>query len=227
TCTIDLGQRAPVVVSASPASGFCSVPQDLLISGSCFILANGSQNVTSVYAVDTANPTNIVQSVKFAILTPNLIDALFDFDSPAGGSFLVFATGPNGTSRNLTSLPGGVSSSCPLGNEQGVQVTFTCIPPAPQPVSGTATVSGCFLNRNSAGRQSLTITGANIKADAVVTINGLTAKKTMFENFDSITNAYGAVVLKGGICGLLPGTIVITNPGEMGSSPFRCNSLCQ
>src|SRR5262245_53290706 len=45
TCSIDLGIRAPVVISASPSDGDCSTGQNLLIPGACFVLANGKPNV--------------------------------------------------------------------------------------------------------------------------------------------------------------------------------------
>src|SRR5262245_24658862 len=52
TCPIDLGFRAPVVISASPSGGNCAIGQNLVIVGSCFLQANGTPNVTSVFAVD-------------------------------------------------------------------------------------------------------------------------------------------------------------------------------
>jgi hypothetical protein len=62
------------------------------------------------------------------ILNPNLIDAFFDFGAlgSAGRRFAIFVSGPNGTSRNLFALPAGAPPGCVLGNEQGLQVTFTC-----------------------------------------------------------------------------------------------------
>src|SRR5207253_8831486 len=82
---------------------------------------------TAVFAVDRNNPANVIQSKNFVIINTNVIDALFDFGGAnAGKTFLIYATGPNGTSRNLTALPPGTPTPCPLGNEQGIQVTVTC-----------------------------------------------------------------------------------------------------
>ncbi len=55
-CSIDLGVRAPVVISASPSDGNCAVSQNLLIPGSCFLLGDGEPNVTSVFAVERGKP---------------------------------------------------------------------------------------------------------------------------------------------------------------------------
>ncbi|HEX8089095.1 MAG TPA: hypothetical protein VF762_09605, partial [Blastocatellia bacterium] len=38
TCEIDLGVRAPVVISVSPVEGDCSLPQNLLLPGACYVL---------------------------------------------------------------------------------------------------------------------------------------------------------------------------------------------
>src|SRR5205085_8170595 len=93
----------------------------------CFLLGDGKSNVTSVFAVERGNPANVIQSRAFVIVNTNVIDALFDFGAAnAGKTFLIYAAGPNGTSRNLTALPEGTPTPCPLGNEQGVQVTVTC-----------------------------------------------------------------------------------------------------
>src|SRR5262249_55994112 len=87
-CVIDLGVRAPVVISVTPSNGNCGVAQDLLISGACFILPSfgpagvGTTNVTSVFAQEVGNPSNVKQATNFVILNPNLIDALFNFGSP-------------------------------------------------------------------------------------------------------------------------------------------------
>ena len=125
-CAIALGTRAPVVISVSPSSGNCSIPQDLLITGACFII-NGVPNVTSVFAIDRANAATRINATAFFIIDAGVIDAFFNFGSAnAGKTFLIFVSGPNGTSRNITSAVAGSPANCPLGNEQGIQVTFTC-----------------------------------------------------------------------------------------------------
>ncbi|HEY6333049.1 MAG TPA: hypothetical protein VI756_27245 [Blastocatellia bacterium] len=232
TCTIDVGERAPVVISASPSQVDCSVSQDILIPGSCFILPGGIPNVTSVFAVDSANSSNVVQATNITLLSANLIDALFSFGSSnAGHSFLIFATGPNGASRNLTQLPPGIPSNCPIGNEQGVQVTVSCNPPpsttSVPPPSIIAVVNGCFVRRNSAGTEVLTVTGSNIQQGASVTVSQGMAKKVTFADLNPLTDTYGQVMLQGHVCGLLPGPIVITNPGQPASVPFQCNEKCK
>jgi hypothetical protein len=246
TCTIDLGVRAPVVISITPSSGDCSLPvNDLLISGGCFILPSfgpngvGSTNVTSVFAVESGNPSNVVQALRFVVLSPFLINADFAFTSAnAGKTFLIFVSGPNGTSQNLTSLPAG-TVGCPaglLGNQLGIQVTFKCDTPPPPPGGGTnfdiAAVNACLISRTPAGAFVLTVSGTNIKSGATVTISGTAINKKKFKGADSANpGAFTRVILKGAaLCapGVLPGAIVITNPGATGrpSPPFACNQSC-
>jgi hypothetical protein len=228
TCNIDVGQRAPVVISASPSEVDCSTPQDILIPGSCFILPDGVSNVTSVFAVDTSDPANVIQAANDIVLTPNLIDAVFNFGAGnAGKVFMIFVSGPNGTSRNLAQLPEGIEPTCPLGNEQGIQVTVNCEPP-PQQVAPTiiAVVNGCLLTRSPAGKETLTVTGSNIQQNASVTVSQGTAKSVTFSQFVSSSNTYNEVLLKGAVCKLLPGPIVITNPQQPASIPFQCNKTC-
>ncbi|HUK89127.1 MAG TPA: hypothetical protein VLZ81_01920 [Blastocatellia bacterium] len=228
-CTIDVGQRAPVVISASPSQANCAIGQDILIPGSCFILPNSVPNVTGVFAVDSTDSTKVIQASTFTVLSPTLIDALFSFGSQnAGETFLIFATGPNGTSRNLTALPEGIPSTCPLGNEVGIQVTVSCEPAPAVNVTPSiiAVVNGCFTGRNAAGKEVLTITGSNIQQGAAVTVNQGMAKSVTFTDFVASTNTYNKVLLKGKFCKLLPGPIVITNPNQPASVPFQCNSTC-
>jgi hypothetical protein len=220
---IDLGVRAPVVLSTTPSGGNCAVAQDLLISGACFIAPQGS--ITSVFAVDRVNPNNVIQATNFVVLNANLIDALFNFGSAnAGKTFRIFVQGPGGTSRNLTALPQGAQSGCPLGNEQGVQVTFACDPVIvllDQPV-----VSACKLERNSSGTFLLTVTGRNFQQGAAVTVGGKRPKKIRFEDPQAGSNTYKRLVLKGKFCGGLAGAIVVTNPGGKSASPFQCGESC-
>src|SRR5262249_22378262 len=62
-CPINLGTRAPMLLSASPSSGNCAVPSDLLLTGACFIIPQGG--VTSVFAVQRDNPSNVIQATRF------------------------------------------------------------------------------------------------------------------------------------------------------------------
>ncbi len=249
TCPIDLGVRAPVVISASPSAGNCAIEQNIQIPGSCFTLpfiaskdASGnpiylpgtSVNVEAVYAVEVGNPANVIQAKRFVILTHNMIDALFAFgDANAGKTFLIYVTGPNGTSRNLTVRPQGTPASCPLGNEQGIQVTFSC---DRKPGSGgdsapvsfpAAQVHSCKLERNEAGAFSLTLTGKRISPDAKITVGGLTPKKVKLKTpDDSNAGFYTKAILKGRFCNGLPGVVFVENPGELRSPAFQCADVC-
>lgn len=223
---IDVGLRAPVVVSASPVTADCSSPQDLVIPGACFIGADGLTNISSVFAVERANPGNVIQATRFVVLNSNLIDALFNFGgSNAGKTFLIFVSGRNGMSRNLTSLPNGASPGCPIGNEQGVQVAFACRSNAPA-AQDVAIIQSCTLDQAANGSMVLNISGLNIKPDATVTINGVAVKKVKFKQFDAATGTYRALQVKGGICGMLPGLVVITNPSVPGSAPYSLTATC-
>lgn len=220
---IDLGVRAPVVLSATPSGGDCSVPQDLLISGACFNTPQGS--VSSVFAVERNNPANVIQATRFVVLNTNLIDALFNFGSSnAGKTFLIFATGPGGTSRNLTALPQGAQPGCPLGNEQGIQVTFSCEPGITS--SDVPVVNTCSIERGSSGASLLVINGANFKEGATVMVGGKRPKKIRFENSQTGANSFNRLVLKGRFCSGLPGAVVVTNPDGKSSSPFLCDKTC-
>jgi hypothetical protein len=232
TVEIDLGQRAPVVVSASPSTADCAVPQNLIIPGSCFLLADGKLNVTSVFAVERNNPAHVIQSKAFVIINTNLIDALFDFGAAsAGQTFLIYATGPNGTSRNLTALPEGTPTPCRLGNEQGIQVTVTC---KPTPVSGgagdtppsSAQADRCELQRNSNGTFWLVVSGGKYPAGSTMTVGGVTPKKVKWQDADSATGAYQRIVAKKKACNGLPGNVVVKDATGATVAAFFCNQSC-
>ncbi|MEW6127445.1 MAG: hypothetical protein AB1757_10450 [Acidobacteriota bacterium] len=247
TCPIDVGIRAPVVVSATPSGGDCAIEQNIQIPGSCFSLpfvastdsagevsySTGTTiNVTDVYAVEVGNPGNIIQAKRFVVLTPNLIDGLFAFgNANAGKKFLIYVTGPNGTSRNLTSLPPGTPANCPLGNEQGVQVTFTCGNTQTTPGEGdsappVAIINQCRLERSETGALSLIIKGIRFQANAQITVGGVSPKKLKFKDPDTVVGGFSTIIAKGRMCNGLPGAIVIVNPGETPSQPFFCNQSC-
>jgi hypothetical protein len=234
-CDAPLGLRAPVVFSATPSDGNCAVPQDLIITGACFII-NGVPNVTSVFAVDRANSANVIPALAFQILGPNLIDADFNFGTAnAGKTFLIFVSGPNGTSRNLTSAVVGAPAGCPLGNEQGVQVTFTCstsTTPGTTPGSDIAVLTSCDLKRNNvSGKFTLDVFGSNIKQGASVTVNGQAQAKVKYKDLVSgTTDTFTRVTLVKKVCNSLNGSasIVVTNPGTAGgpSAPLLCTETC-
>ena len=232
TCEIDLGVRAPVLISVSPAEGDCSGSQNLLLPGACFILADGKPNVTSVFAVDRDNPANVIQATRFVILNSNLIDAHFDFGSAsAGKTFLIFASGPNGTSRNLTSLPLGAPVGCPLGNEQGIPITFACRTrpvggESPAPADSFARINSCRLDREPSGVFTLTITGAFFSEGGTLTINGVTPKKLKFKDPIADSNRFSRIIAKGRICNNLPGDIAYTDVNGKASLPLFCSQRC-
>ncbi|MEK6300929.1 MAG: hypothetical protein AABO41_09430 [Acidobacteriota bacterium] len=232
TCPIDLGIRAPVVISATPSGGDCAVGQNLVIPGSCFLLADGKPNVTSVFAVEKNNPSHVIQSKHVVILNTNLIDAFFEFGPASSGkTFLIYASGPNGTSRNLTALPAGAPQGCPLGNEQGVQVTFTCkgssfpevaVDPPPAPF-----ITSCSLKRNSAGAFILRLEGTLFREGQSVTVGGVTPKKLKFKNADTLDPTFFRTIeAKGKVCKGLPGIVVVVDPSRFAASPFLCNASC-
>ena len=235
TCSIDLGVRAPVVISATPAEGDCAQGQNLLIAGSCFLLADGKPNVTSVFGVEAGRPDNVIQSAAIQILNTNLVDAFFRFGSAnAGKTFLIFASAPNGTSRNLTSLPAGAPAGCPLGNEQGVSVSFKCRPggspgsgETPPPTGDPVPISSCKVDRTESGGFTLTLGGYGFREGTTLTIGGVTAKKLKFKDFDPASNSFSRIIVKVRVCDGLPGPIVYTPASGQASFVFLCAASCQ
>ena len=231
-CPIDLGVRAPVVFSVTPSDGNCAVPiQNLIVTGACFCLPDGTPGVTSAFAVEVGNTANRINGIVKP-LSCFAVDVEFAFTSAnAGKRFLIFLVGPGGTSRNLTSLPAGAPAGCPLGNEQGIQVTFTCnatnTPPPPVDSGGdVAVLTSCKLNRSETGVFTLTVNGSNFKSGAAVTVNGVAPKKVKAKDLNSGNNSFNRLILKGRICGNLPGAIVVTNPGQRASAPLQCAERC-
>jgi len=245
TCTLALGARAPVVFSVTPSDGNCALPiQDLLISGACFCFTQAVPGgtpivggVTSVIFQDRANPANTITvglnpsaSGQLKPLTCQLLDVEVNFTSAnAGKTFLVFVVGTGGTSRNLGAAVTGQPAGCPLGNEQGFQVTFTCASsttPGPGPTPDIAVVTSCKLDRKETGQFFLDITGTNIKDGATVLVSGVAPKKVkVIEVATGTTNPTKLRLLKR-ICGGLPGNVVITNPGAPASQPLNCTERC-
>jgi hypothetical protein len=227
TCPIDLGIRAPVVISASPSGGDCALAQNLVISGSCFLLADGEPNVASVFAVEQNNPSNAISASRVVILNTNLISASFDFDKAnAGKTFLIYASGPNGTSRNLTALPATSPADCPLGNEQGITVKFTCDArtgdSSPAPISD---LIGCSLARSSSGSFRLILTGSFQEGGSVL-IRAVSPKKVKLRDFNPAVNRFSTMILKGRLCHNLPGSIVYFPPDGGAASVLQCFEHC-
>jgi hypothetical protein len=163
-----------------------------------------------------------------------LIDAVFDFGAAnAGKAFLIFVSGPNGTSRNLLSLPADAPEGCPLGNEQGVQVAFVC--DGPPPASGgtssgnttSPSVLSCSLDRSASGSYSLNIIGARFRTGVTVTIDGLPPKKLKLKEPSSEPATFSKIVVKGKFCQRLPGVITVNNNDGSAAATFQCNERCQ
>jgi hypothetical protein len=246
-CSLNLGTRAPVVISVTPSSGPCGLLQDVLITGACFQFTQAVPNttpiigtVTSVFAVDLANAVNVIQAMDFTVLNANLIDAHFNFTSAnAGKTFVVHVVGPGGTSRGLITPVAGQPAGCALGNELGCLpcIEFTCTSTTPPPVDGIpvdqALVNGCKLDRNPAGNFVLDIFGKNLKPAADIRVGSVTPKVVRPREPDpGFAGGFLRITLKGRICNGLPGTIVVTNPPVVPggpttpSQPFVCSERC-
>jgi hypothetical protein len=224
TCSLALGTRAPVVISVSPSNGNCAVGQDVLITGACFTI-NGVPNVTSVFALERGNTSNRINANPFVIVNANLIDAFFNFGSAnAGKTFLIFVSGPNGTSRNRTEAQSGEPAGCALGNEQGVQVSFTCNSTT-SGQTGAAVLTSYEFN---AANNTITVHGSNIKDGAVVTVGGVAPKKIKKKGLETGSNSFTTLVLKK-VCGSLNGAakIVVVNPGAPASNELTVTEKCQ
>jgi hypothetical protein len=198
------------------------------------VLADGKPNVTSVFAVDAGNPNNVIQADPIQVLSTNLIDAFFQFGtSNAGKTFLIYASGPNGTSRNLTELPPSAPADCPLGNEQGVKVTFNCKSTGTSGGAGAgslgasiAVLNSCRVDREDSGVFVLSIFGKGIRTGATVTVGGITPKKVKLRDPDPVDNTFNREIVKKKFCDSLPGAIVIRNPEGTSSAPLLCSERC-
>jgi hypothetical protein len=115
-----------------------------------------------------------------------------------------------------------------LGNEQGIQVTFTCRTTVIDvPTTRAAVVSGCRLQRNESGTFILTVTGLDFQRGLTVTVGGVTPRKVRFRDASSEAGFFTRLELKGRVCRGLPGAIVVVNPGgARPSTPFQCNFSC-
>jgi hypothetical protein len=116
-----------------------------------------------------------------------------------------------------------------LGNEQGIQVAFTCHG-APPPSGDTppqfADIISCSLKRSPSGAMSLEIIGPSFVENSTVFINGVEAKKLKFK--DPIgAGRFARIVAKGKLCQNLPGPIVVTRPDGRALTPFACSQQCQ
>lgn len=241
-CPLALGNRAPVVFSATPSTQTCNGLEDLLITGACFQFVGLSGtppaattfSVTSVFLQDKATGAIILPCAPFTIINNNLIDVNFCLTSAqAGHSYLVFVTNAFGTSRNLTApVTGQPGAPCPTtGNEAGIQVTFACNAPGTPGGGNTpviATVNTCHLDRQDTGQFFLDVTGSNIKPNPLVTVGGVTPKKIKVVAVETGTSNPTTLRLVKKVCNGLPGDIIITNtvPGGAPSAPKLCTEKC-
>jgi hypothetical protein len=193
-------------------------------------LPDGTPAVTSVTFVPVGGGATITGSSVF-LQSCCLLDVFVNFTSAnVGKTFLVFVTGPGGTSRNLTAAVAGQPCTFAAGTETGVQVTVTCASapnpnPTPTPLTA-AVVTGCTLDRQESGQFFLDVTGTNIKDGFTVTVGGVEPKKIRTIQVESGTTPAIIRLLKK-ICNGLPGNIIITNPGGAPpSQPFFCNKSC-
>ena len=125
---VDLGTRAPVVTSVTPASGDCGAVQNLAITGGSFqftqFVAPNNVAVSDVIATEIANPGNVIHASSFTVVDAMHLNADFDFGGTSARSFLVQAVSQGGTSRDMLTLP--PLAPPPLGNEAGNLINFTC-----------------------------------------------------------------------------------------------------
>ncbi|MFL6214097.1 MAG: hypothetical protein ACJ74J_09425, partial [Blastocatellia bacterium] len=182
--------------------------------------------VTSVFALERGNPANRINANPFVVVNPNLIDAFFNFGSAsAGKTFLIFVQGTGGTSRNRTAAQAGEPAGCALGNEQGVQVTFTCN----STTSGQAGAAVLTSYEFDAASNTITVRGSNIRDGAVVTVGGVTPNKVKQKGLETGSNTFTTLILRKGFCGALNGNaqIVVTNPGAAASNALVVTQHCQ
>ena len=245
-CTLNLGNRAPVVFSATPSTQACNGLEDLLITGACFQFVGLSGtpsaatlfSATSVYLQEIGSCGTsagiVLPCAPFQIINNNLIDVNFCLTSAqAGKKYLVFVTNAFGTSRNLCApVTGQPGAPCPTtGNEAGIQVTFMCNAPGSPGPGNTpviATVTSCHLDRQDTGQFYLDVTGTNIKEGATATVGGVVPKKIKVVAVEPGTSNPTTLRLVKKVCNGLPGAVVITNTVTNGgpSAPFNCTERC-
>lgn len=88
-------------------------------------------------------------------------------------------------------------------------------------------LESCELKRSPAGVYTLHIIGHLISEEASFTINGNSPKKVKFKG--TVDNVPGRlkIVMKGAICGSLPGFIIATNPDGRATAALACNQRCR
>jgi len=170
------GTRAPIVLGVTQTTGDCSVVQNVSISGVNF---NSPGPVTSVFAVEDGNPGNVINATSFVVTSDNIITAQFNFGGPnLGKRFLIFVTGPGGTSRNLT---GPTPTGVPTGNEQGNIIAFNC-------AGGVNTDTIQFSATNVNGTEGCTATNVTVSrvnpGSGTVTVDFATSDGTATQKSD-------------------------------------------
>jgi len=103
---------APSLTAVTPSDGRADVTQDLLITGFNFRQPDGTSNVTSVFAVEATNPSNVVQASSVTVLSSNLADVIFNFGSAnACKVFRIIVNGPCGPSASTAQAQ--FKTTCP------------------------------------------------------------------------------------------------------------------
>jgi hypothetical protein len=94
-------------------------------------------------------------------------------------------------------------------------------------VNNRARITNCQVKRSSSGAGFIVVTGENIRAGATATVGGVVPRKVKFKKEVAPgEGVYTQMILKGGICDALPGTVLITNPGFGASDPYSCQQTC-
>ena len=84
TCALDLGLRAPVVISGDAVERRLLGTAGSVDLGSVLHHKRGTERNVGVCG-GSRNPNNVINATRFVILNANLIDALFNFGSRTQG----------------------------------------------------------------------------------------------------------------------------------------------
>ena len=209
TCasTIDIGARAPVVLSIAPDTVACEDPddpdnvEDVQIAGLCFF---GS--ITSAFI--TTNPdgtgtrvdlSNVV-NVQSNIVTATVPIAQLTPDTP----YYVFVVRSDGV--RSTSYP----------NAFGFDVTFTCLSEE-TPEEPEIRLTSCRVVRNSVGKLILQVNGENfVPNDSIVLLNGVPCRRNKYPArfINPTSGTTTRINCSGGLSGLLPATVTVRNQSD-------------
>ena len=88
-------------------------------------------------------------------------------------------------------------------------------------------LESCELKRSAAGVYTMHLFGYSIQEEATFTVSGTSPKKVKFKGTDGPVRGRMKIVLKGNLCGSLPGMVIATNPDGRASAPLACNQRCR